>query len=155
MSNQYLNNPLHGLKLDVLVTTVVEHYGFKILAAATNINCFKQNPSIESSIKFLKKTEWARIKLEDFYLYQYCALPKPRLSEFDIPPRERIIPEHQKVAAPIELTVDELIEQRQQREHNYQQKRQNKSPRAKSTSSRPESGKQQPAADPWAHYKKS
>ena len=62
----YQSNPLHGVGLKTLLTEIVEHYGFKILNAYLNINCFKTNPSIESSIKFLKKTDWAREKLEGF-----------------------------------------------------------------------------------------
>ena len=67
----YKNNPLHGLSLVQLLTEIVDHYGFEILYAYLNINCFKNNPSIESSVKFLKKTDWAREKVEGFYLYQY------------------------------------------------------------------------------------
>lgn len=52
----YKNNPLHGVSLKTVVTELVEHYGFEILFAYLNINCFKNNPSIDSSIKFLKKT---------------------------------------------------------------------------------------------------
>ena len=51
----YKNNPLHGTSLETVLTTLVDHYGFEILAAYMNLNCFKQNPSIESSMKFLKK----------------------------------------------------------------------------------------------------
>lgn len=125
MSNQslYENNPLHGLKLDTLVEQLVTHYGFEILSAATNLNCFKTHPSIASSIKFLKKTEWAREKLEDFYLYYYKSLPKPHLEEFEISPRSRIIPSDQTPGEPTDLTVEELIEQRERRIENYETKR--------------------------------
>src|SRR5690554_7062526 len=73
MSDQivYENNPLHGVSLNQLITTLSEHYGFEILYAYLNINCFKTNPSIKSSEKFLKKTDWAREKVESFYLYEY------------------------------------------------------------------------------------
>ena len=54
----YRNNPLHSIGLKVLLNELVNHYGFDILSAYLNINCFKVNPSIESSAKFLKKTEW-------------------------------------------------------------------------------------------------
>ncbi|PIW45926.1 MAG: hypothetical protein COW18_10905 [Zetaproteobacteria bacterium CG12_big_fil_rev_8_21_14_0_65_54_13] len=66
----YKNNPLHGLGLKSLLTEIVDHYGFEILFAYLNINCFKINPSIDSSVKFLKKTDWAREKVEVFYLYE-------------------------------------------------------------------------------------
>ena len=59
----YRNNPLHGLSLKAMLTEVVDFYGFEILHAYLNINCFKTNPSIDSSVKFLKKTTWAREKV--------------------------------------------------------------------------------------------
>ncbi|MES9981070.1 MAG: VF530 family protein [Candidatus Thiodiazotropha sp. 6PLUC6] len=78
MSNEinYKNNPLHGVGLKKLLTEIVDQYGFQILFAYLNINCFRKNPSIDSSIKFLKKTEWAREKVENFYLYQFKSLPR-------------------------------------------------------------------------------
>ncbi|MCL4164021.1 UNVERIFIED_CONTAM: hypothetical protein GTU68_032129, partial [Idotea baltica] len=51
-----------------MLTELVEHYGFDVLFAYLNIKCFQVNPSIQSSVKFLKKTEWARQKVEVFYL---------------------------------------------------------------------------------------
>ena len=56
----YKNNPLHGVSLKQLLTEIVNHYGYEILFAYLNINCFKTNPSIDASVKFLKKTDWAR-----------------------------------------------------------------------------------------------
>ena len=66
----YNSNPLHGVGLKNMLTEVMDHYGFEILFAYLNINCFKEKPSIESSVKFLKKTQWAREKVEVFYLYE-------------------------------------------------------------------------------------
>ncbi len=63
------NNPLHGITLEQIVTQLVESYGWEDLAEAVPINCFKSNPSINSSLKFLRKTPWAREKVESFYLY--------------------------------------------------------------------------------------
>ncbi len=105
--NPYLNNPLHGLKLETLLTELVDHYGFEILAEYTRIKCFEKKPCIESSLKFLKKTEWAREKLEIFYLYKFKNLPKPDDTNYALPPRERIIPEHQKPREPVELILGE------------------------------------------------
>ncbi|WP_233402824.1 VF530 family DNA-binding protein [Marinomonas transparens] len=85
--NDEINNPLHGLGLQELLTQVVDHYGFKILYAYLNINCFKTNPSIESSVKFLKKTEWPREKVEIFYLYTFKNLPRVSSEQFELPPR--------------------------------------------------------------------
>jgi uncharacterized protein (DUF2132 family) len=62
------NNPLHGLKLITIIELLVEQYGWGRLAMKININCFKNDPSIKSSLKFLRKTQWARDKVEQFYL---------------------------------------------------------------------------------------
>ena len=78
----YTNNPLHGVGLNQLLTELVEHYGFEILYAYLNINCFKTNPSIQSSEKFLKKTQWAREKVELFYLYKFKNLPRVSSEQF-------------------------------------------------------------------------
>lgn len=98
--NEQLNNPLHGLKLDTLLDELVSHYGFEILAEYTNINCFKNRATIASSLKFLRKTEWAREKMERFYLYNYKNLPKADDTQYEITPRQRIIPAHQKPREP-------------------------------------------------------
>jgi uncharacterized protein (DUF2132 family) len=63
------NNPLHGIKLATILEVLVEHYGWERLAMKININCFKNDPSIKSSLKFLRKTQWARDKVEGLYLY--------------------------------------------------------------------------------------
>jgi uncharacterized protein (DUF2132 family) len=107
--NEQLNNPLHGLKLDILLDELVTHYGFDILAEYTRINCFKNNPSIASSLKFLRKTEWAREKLERFYLYDFKNLPEPGEDQFEIPPRQRIIAQHIKPKKPKVLVRGEAI----------------------------------------------
>ena len=83
------NNPLHGLKLETLLTELVEFYGWEILATAMRFNCFKTNPTIKGSMKFLKNTTWAREKLEAFYLYRFKRMPKPNSEEYNLPPRER------------------------------------------------------------------
>lgn len=62
------NNPLHGLTLQVILTELVEHYGWEELSYMVNINCFKSDPTIKSSLKFLRKTEWARVRVENIYL---------------------------------------------------------------------------------------
>jgi uncharacterized protein (DUF2132 family) len=108
MSEQYHNNPLHGLKLETLLTELVDHYGWEILAAATNFNCFKLNPSIKGSLKFLKKTEWARQKLEGIYMYKYKHLPRPDKTQFELPPRDRIVPDGVKPRDPVVLTLEGL-----------------------------------------------
>ena len=62
------NNPLHGITLQKLLTELVDHYGWEELSYMVNINCFKKDPSIKSSLKFLRKTEWARTKVEQIYI---------------------------------------------------------------------------------------
>ena len=61
-------NPLHGITLEFILRHLVEYYGWEQLAIRININCFKSNPSIKSSLTFLRKTEWARKKVENLYL---------------------------------------------------------------------------------------
>ena len=67
MSEQ-TNNPLHGVTLEQLLTRLLEQYGWEGLAQRIDINCFKSDPSIKSSLKFLRKTEWARKKVEHRYI---------------------------------------------------------------------------------------
>ena len=62
------NNSLHGLTLELMVTELVSHYGWDELAERININCFKSDPSVKSSLKFLRKTAWAREKVEQLYI---------------------------------------------------------------------------------------
>ena len=65
---QQLNNPLHGVKLVDILESLVERYGWEKLGAEINIKCFNNDPSIKSSLKFLRKTPWARDKVEQLYL---------------------------------------------------------------------------------------
>ncbi len=62
------NNPLHGITLEAIVTFLVKHYGWEQLAFHVSINCFKSDPSIKSSLTFLRKTPWARQKVEELYI---------------------------------------------------------------------------------------
>ncbi|REG84988.1 uncharacterized protein DUF2132 [Marinomonas pollencensis] len=66
------NNPLHGVKLEKIVTDLAEHFGWEELSIRININCFKSDPSVKSSLKFLRKTPWARDKVEALYLETFC-----------------------------------------------------------------------------------
>ena len=68
MSAPQLNNPLHGKTLESILNELQGHYGWDGLAARINAKCFTENPSIASSLKFLRKTDWARKKLEDLYV---------------------------------------------------------------------------------------
>lgn len=62
------NNPLHGVTLEQIVTALVAHFGWPALAQQIDINCFKVDPSVKSSLKFLRKTPWAREKVEQLYI---------------------------------------------------------------------------------------
>lgn len=62
------NNPLHGVKLAEIVQYLVSIYGWEELGTTIKIKCFNNNPTIKSSLKFLRKTPWARSKVENFYL---------------------------------------------------------------------------------------
>lgn len=66
------NNPLHGITLAQIVERLVDHYGWDGLAARININCFKSDPSLKSSLKFLRKTPWARTQVEDLYVSTFA-----------------------------------------------------------------------------------
>jgi uncharacterized protein (DUF2132 family) len=68
MENRQPNNPLHGVKLAEVLEFLVNHYGWEEMGKRINIKCFTQDPSIKSSLKFLRKTPWARIKVENLYL---------------------------------------------------------------------------------------
>ena len=62
------NNPLHGVKLEQIITELYEKYGWEPLALQLNVNCFKKDQSIQSCLKFFRKTPWAREKLENIYI---------------------------------------------------------------------------------------
>ncbi len=174
----YKNNPLHGVSLKNLLIELVDHYGFEILFAYLSINCFKTKPTIDSSIKFLKKTDWAREKVEGFYLYQFKNLPRASYEQFLLPPRDRVVPEGQLPGEPAELSLEDAERLREKRvkkaaEHGggnrsgsgkrpsaqrsggYSNKRGSDSARkdeseSSGESSRPARGK----VDPWANTRK-
>jgi len=68
MSEQQVNNPLHGVTLEQIVNSLVEHYGWDGLGIRIDIRCFNNDPSVKSSLKFLRRTPWARKKVEHLYL---------------------------------------------------------------------------------------
>jgi uncharacterized protein (DUF2132 family) len=67
--NVQAGNPLHGLTLETIVTALAAHYGWEELGQRINIKCFTSEPSVASSLKFLRKTPWAREKVEGLYLF--------------------------------------------------------------------------------------
>jgi uncharacterized protein (DUF2132 family) len=170
----YKNNPLHSIGLKSLLDELVDHYGFEILFAYLNINCFKTNPSIISSIKFLKKTDWAREKVEAFYLYEFKNLPRASSEQSLLSPRDRIIPEHQKPGEPAELSLEDAERLREKRakktaatgQRGGQRSGKGYAPRGRQEgrdksraqtqegeSSRPASRASENKADPWANSK--
>jgi len=68
MTSGQPNNPLHGKTLEMILVYLVDYYGWDKLGALIRINCFNENPGIPSSLKFLRKTEWARKKVEELYI---------------------------------------------------------------------------------------
>ena len=68
MNGQISNDPLHGKTLESILTYLVEYYGWEQMGVNVRINCFTSNPSMQSSLKFLRKTPWARKKVEDLYI---------------------------------------------------------------------------------------
>ena len=75
MSDPQPNNPLHGITLEQVVTRLEKRYGWEYLARNININCFKSNPSVKSSLKFLRRTPWARDKVEALYVAAFANSP--------------------------------------------------------------------------------
>jgi len=68
MTDNQTNDPLHGVKLEQIVTKLADHYGWQELANRIRINCFNSDPSVKSSLKFLRKTPWAREKVVQLYI---------------------------------------------------------------------------------------
>jgi len=76
MPEAHPKNPLHGLTLEAILTTLVEAYGWEDLSQKVVIRCFAHEPSIRSSLKFLRKTPWARAKVESLYLWHLRELKR-------------------------------------------------------------------------------
>lgn len=68
-------DPLHGVTLKSILETLVDFYGFDTLGELINIKCFNENPSVKSSLTFLRKTDWARKKVEELYIKTLSKLP--------------------------------------------------------------------------------
>jgi len=169
---KYKNNPLNGVSLKTLVTELVAHYGFDILFAYLNINCFKTNPNIDSSVKFLKKTQWAREKVEVFYMYQFKSYPRASSTQFKFPPRDRIVPDGQVAGEPAVLSLEDAQRLQEKRitkaaEYNKSQRggksysprkntgyKKNHDNRSADDSSSASKSTYSNDEDPWAHWRK-
>jgi uncharacterized protein (DUF2132 family) len=77
MENKSSKDPLHGITLQHIVEQLVQYYGFDTLGELIKIKCFNENPSVKSSLTFLRKTDWARKKVEELYIK---TLPKINIS---------------------------------------------------------------------------
>lgn len=76
MENTQKNNSLHGITLQKILEQLVDFYGFDTLGELIKIKCFTENPSIKSSLTFLRKTDWARTKVENLYVRSLSKFPK-------------------------------------------------------------------------------
>lgn len=81
MTNHNSKDPLHGITLEALVNALQARYGWEELGRRININCFKSDPSVKSSLKFLRRTPWARKEVEELYL---ASLEEPPTAEPDV-----------------------------------------------------------------------
>lgn len=68
MSELHSNDPLHGKTLETILNTLVEHFGWEELGRRIKVRCFNSDPSVQSSLKFLRKTPWAKTKVENLYI---------------------------------------------------------------------------------------
>ena len=150
----YKNSPLHGLSLKNLLIELIDHYGFDILHAYLRLNCFKTNASIDSSLKFLKKTEWAREKVESFYLYEFKSLPRATDKQFALPPRDRIVPDGQVPGEPAVLTMEDAERLHAKREKKAASRDQVNRKHSGSRSADQPRGSKGAGVDPWANARK-
>ena len=100
------NSPLHGLSAETMLTELVEFYGWAVLDAAIDLKCFRIKPTIPSCLTFLKKAEWARNRVEEFYLYCFKGMPKAGEDDAELKPRERGFPNGTVPKKPLKLTVE-------------------------------------------------
>lgn len=91
MNEKLRNHPLNGIGLEELLGDLLRQYGWDVLAEQVPIDCFRRYPSFKSSVKFLRKVEWARERLEDLYLYKFLQYPLPEGDQQSLPPRNRAI----------------------------------------------------------------
>ena len=82
-------NPLHGVTLEAMVTALADHYGWENLGQRISIRCFTSDPSVASSLKFLRKTPWAREKVEGLYLYMLREIRRTGPTVHNFPPPRR------------------------------------------------------------------
>lgn len=86
MAAHISKDPLHGITLEMQVNALVERFGWVQLGKLVNINCFKNDPSVKSSLKFLRRTPWARAEVEALYLDSLNESPSTNVDDTDIDP---------------------------------------------------------------------
>lgn len=139
MSNEELqNSPLHGLSAEAMLTELVDFYGWRTLDAAIELKCFRIQPTVPSALAFLKKAEWARNRVEEFYLHVYKGMPKGSPEQMELKPRERGFPLGVKPKKPRPLKPDEI--------RTLQAEREALAPSGKRTPKRPP--RRPPVAEP-------
>lgn len=152
MNDHLRNHPLNGIGLDELLGDLVRTYGWDVLAEQLPISCFKNYPTFNSSIKFLRKTEWARERLEDLYLYKFLQYPLPIGEQQKIEPRNRLIssPRLSQEPATINLGDAEFFACPASKKYSLPR-------RSSSTASKrltPKSTEKNNSSDPWAKWRK-
>jgi uncharacterized protein (DUF2132 family) len=78
MDIQQPNNPLHGITLEMILNDLVDYFGWEKLGDMIIIKCFRSNPSVSSSLKFLRKTPWARSEVEELYVRNFNKIQKSK-----------------------------------------------------------------------------
>ncbi|NRB24199.1 VF530 family DNA-binding protein [Shewanella sp.] len=140
MIEQQQNNPLHGLGLETMLSELVDFYDWKILYASLRLECFNINPNMAACLKFLKKTEWARERVESFYLYRFKRMPKGSSAQFELKPRERGFADGIVPRKPEALTIELIAEMRAKATADYEDMKRNEG------QGRPRYGKDKPRA---------
>lgn len=110
MSDNKQSNPLYGLKMDQLLTEISDHYGWELLSEALRIDRFQFHTGMKSTVKFLRNHEWAKDKVENFYLYQFKNYPTPDDKQLAIAPRNRFISGEKGGVEPTPITHDVIEE---------------------------------------------
>lgn len=169
INNQNLrNHPLNGIGLEALLGDLVRQYGWEVLAEQLPIDCFKSYPSFKSSMKFLQKTEWARERLEELYLYKFLQYPLPSPEQCEIEPRNRVPESARQSNEPFNIqlgdaeffacpgkcptTTKPSHPSRRQSQSSDQPHRQSRSKHNESKNKRPKTSEH--SSDPWAKWRK-
>lgn len=104
-----VQNPLYGVKLDTILTELGDHYGWLCLSEVLNIERLQFHTGLLSTMKFLRKHEWAKYKIEDFYLYEYKTFAWPDDKLLVNPPRDRALFTLSERQVPAEISAETAI----------------------------------------------